>query len=51
MTASTEELLYALESGIATITLNRPDKLNAFTVTMIDQWAAALAEAQPSVPG
>jgi 2-(1,2-epoxy-1,2-dihydrophenyl)acetyl-CoA isomerase len=46
MTASTEELLYALDSGIATITLNRPDKLNAFTVTMIDKWAGALAEAQ-----
>src|SRR5207237_10166534 len=31
---------------IATITLNRPDKLNAFTGPMIDAWARALAEAQ-----
>ena len=46
MTTSTDELLYAVEDGIATITLNRPEKLNAFTVTMIDRWAAALAEAQ-----
>ena len=46
MTTSTDELLYAIEDGIATITLNRPEKLNAFTVTMIDRWAAALGEAQ-----
>jgi enoyl-CoA hydratase/carnithine racemase len=40
------ELLYEVEDRIATITLNRPDKLNAFTRDMIDGWAKALAEAQ-----
>jgi 2-(1,2-epoxy-1,2-dihydrophenyl)acetyl-CoA isomerase len=42
----TEELRYAKQDGIATITLNRPDKLNAFTVAMIDAWVARLREAQ-----
>lgn len=41
-----DELLYEVADGVATITLNRPKKLNAFTVTMIDRWADALAEAQ-----
>jgi len=33
------------EFGVATITLNRPDKLNAFTPGMIDLWAGHLQEA------
>jgi enoyl-CoA hydratase/carnithine racemase len=40
------DLLYEVSDKIATITLNRPDKLNAFTGPMIDAWAKALAEAQ-----
>jgi 2-(1,2-epoxy-1,2-dihydrophenyl)acetyl-CoA isomerase len=40
------DLLYEVKDKIATITLNRPDKLNAFTGPMIDAWARALGEAQ-----
>lgn len=39
------ELLYGVEEGIATITLNRPKIKNAFTLGMIDDWAAALRTA------
>ena len=40
------ELLYEVKDRIATITLNRPDKMNAFTGPMIERWAASLQEAQ-----
>ncbi|MCL6640530.1 MAG: enoyl-CoA hydratase [Candidatus Rokubacteria bacterium] len=40
------DLLYEVKDRIATITLNRPDKLNAFTGPMIDAWARALVQAQ-----
>lgn len=30
-----EQITYAVEDGVATITMNRPDKLNAFTGTMM----------------
>jgi 2-(1,2-epoxy-1,2-dihydrophenyl)acetyl-CoA isomerase len=43
---SDSDLLYDVAERVATITLNRPDKLNAFTASMIDAWARALAEAQ-----
>ena len=36
-----ETLLYAVEDGIATITLNRPDKLNAFNTQMMKDIIAA----------
>ena len=40
------DLLYEVKDKIATITLNRPDKLNAFTGDMIEGWAKSLAAAQ-----
>src|SRR4051812_42974840 len=36
-----EQILYDVEDGIATITLNRPDRLNAFTETMMNELIAA----------
>jgi 2-(1,2-epoxy-1,2-dihydrophenyl)acetyl-CoA isomerase len=38
-------ILFEVAEGVATITLNRPDKLNAFTLEMIDLWADRLEEA------
>ncbi len=38
---SFETLRYAVEDGIATITLHRPEKLNAFTATMMQELIAA----------
>src|SRR3970040_1482495 len=46
MAAQTDELLYDVKDKIATLTLTRPDKMNAFTGPMIDRWAWALTEAQ-----
>lgn len=37
-----EEILFAVENGVATITLNRPEKRNAFTDEMVRQWVAWL---------
>jgi enoyl-CoA hydratase/carnithine racemase len=44
-----QEILYRVEDPIATITLNRPDRLNAFTQRMGDEvkHAVARAEADP----
>lgn len=40
------DLEYQVENGVGTILLNRPEKKNAFTVEMIDQWAEILREAR-----
>jgi len=41
-----KEILYEKgDDGIAIITLNRPERLNAFTRTMLDEWYAALQDA------
>jgi enoyl-CoA hydratase/carnithine racemase len=39
------ELRYDVEDGVATITLHRPDRLNAFTLTMADELASVAARA------
>lgn len=41
-----QDIIYAKEDGIATITLNRPETLNALTPTMTAEWIAAIEDAQ-----
>lgn len=40
-----ETIIYEKQDNIATITLNRPERMNAFTAQMIDEWLAALWDA------
>jgi len=40
----TDLIKFEVADGIAIITLNRPEKLNAFTDVMLDSWLAALEE-------
>jgi enoyl-CoA hydratase/carnithine racemase len=40
-----QEVLYEVNNGIALLTLNRPDRRNAFTLSMIHRWADLLIEA------
>ncbi|MGC2022311.1 MAG: enoyl-CoA hydratase [Candidatus Sulfotelmatobacter sp.] len=42
----TQETIYEVANRVATITLNRPDKLNAWTVTMEKEVRASLEEAE-----
>lgn len=41
-----EQILYAVDAGVATITLHRPEKLNAYTTEMGDEVVAAFADAK-----
>lgn len=51
MTSADSILLSTDDKGVATLTLNRPEKMNSFNGAMIDEWAAKLeaAVADPAV--
>lgn len=44
-----ENILFEMEGGIARITLNRPDKLNSFTVAMHNEVADAMSQVESAV--
>ena len=41
-----QEIIYQVDDPVATITMNRPDQLNAFTTRMLAEIRHALAEAE-----
>jgi enoyl-CoA hydratase/carnithine racemase len=41
-----EQILYEKSEGVATITLDRPERMNAFTDVMLREWASALEDAR-----
>ena len=45
-TADGDDILYSTHRSVATITLNRPERRNAFTLTMIDRWVDILRSAE-----
>jgi 2-(1,2-epoxy-1,2-dihydrophenyl)acetyl-CoA isomerase len=40
-----EAILYDVDAGVATLTLNKPERLNAFDNQMLTEWAEAIREA------
>lgn len=44
--SSMADLEYTIDNRVGTIRLNRPERKNAFTVEMIDEWAEILREAR-----
>jgi 2-(1,2-epoxy-1,2-dihydrophenyl)acetyl-CoA isomerase len=44
----TEHLRFEIDRGVATITLDRPEKLNAFTDEMLERWIGLLEECRTS---
>ena len=40
-----EAILYDVEDRVATITLNKPERLNAFDDQMLEEWADAIQKA------
>lgn len=40
-----QEVIYSVEQGVAVVTLNRPDRLNAMTLTMAGEIRAAMQQA------
>ncbi|MPZ24268.1 MAG: enoyl-CoA hydratase [Dehalococcoidia bacterium] len=41
-----EQIIYDVDDGVATITLNRPERLNAFSEVMLREWADAIRVSQ-----
>ncbi|MGI8553066.1 MAG: enoyl-CoA hydratase/isomerase family protein [Dehalococcoidia bacterium] len=41
-----QEIVYTTSEGVATIALNRPERLNAFTNRMLDEWTDAIEQAR-----
>jgi len=41
-----QDILYEKADGIATITLNRPERLNAFTLSTLKEWGQAITDAR-----
>ena len=41
-------VIYSIEGPLARVTLNRPEKLNAFNVELVDELMAAVSEAVAS---
>ena len=46
MGAAYQNILFEVDGGIATLTLNRPEKLNAYTLEMGDEVVDAFARAR-----